>query len=528
MILRSMIIHPPHRIPTWVAPLAIAALICAVASSATAGEMDGRWRLVSQRVDVTVLSWGQDCGPRPESMSSSRVQYVKVTDTGANLAIAGEGEKVSTGGCWSPNPRLQVQKNKKETNRWFTVCETPKDDARSERGTYELTIVNADRMDMNAESHYDWRLKGDHCEAKVVETRLYLRANDLTIDRTLDFDEEMMPSSSKAPEKSEEKIQSCPDPGEPVQIVIRPRRTQLRPGDRVCLEAYGVDAKGCHKPVDAIFSAFLGGRPAPERLSGGCFTAGDTAAEGEGLYRITAQRSGMKAVADIDVRFPNISDLVSAKLDPKNEIAEPQSAPAIEPGKPIPAGRPTMLAPVAVPSKSGPVTPEWKKWVLAGSAVFLLMAAVVAITLFIVSRRARAMAAAREEEKPEESADGQAEAAYYGRSAVCPTCERELPAGSRFCPHDATSLVYLKPDGIPASMKEDKICPKCHRRFEPDKVVCSHDGEDLMFYSNWLSRHGPHAADPKGKGKICPVCATKYESSATFCGKDGSALVTLN
>ncbi len=512
--------HPCFR--TGSAAVLVAGLLAA-AGLASAGETDGRYRVVSQRVDVEILSWGEDCGPRPQSSSSTRIHYAKVTTRGADLEIAADGETLQTGRCWSPNPRLQIQKTKSEGGRWVLVCETPQEDSRFEHGMYELKVSAPDRIDLTAESHYDWRLKGDHCEAKVTESRLYQRAGDITIDRVMDFDE-----PTQGPAGTEPVVATCPNPGAPVQIAVRPRRHLLKPGERVCLQVEGTDDKGCRQPVEAEWSVTLDGRPAPDRLSGSCFTAGETAADGEGLYRVAAQHGSLRAAADIEVRFPNISDLVSAKIDPKSEISQPAPPATASAEKPSPPAPPPVVSPVAVASSNSSITSEWKRWVLAGAMVFLLLAAGVAVTFFIVSRRVRALAEASDEPASDEPMTMPSEAVYVTRPVVCPTCEREIPAGSRFCPHDATPLVLARQDGVLQPVKEDKICPRCHRRYEPDKIVCAQDGEELLTYTVWLSKHGPSCLSGKGKGKICPICATRYESSATFCGKDGTELVTLN
>ncbi|MCW5837896.1 MAG: zinc ribbon domain-containing protein, partial [Labilithrix sp.] len=105
---------------------------------------------------------------------------------------------------------------------------------------------------------------------------------------------------------------------------------------------------------------------------------------------------------------------------------------------------------------------------------------------------------------------------------VCPSCGREQPAGTSFCPHDGAPLA-------PASkaLAQGGICPVCNKGFGPDVTVCPDDKEELLpspMHAAIVQR-APAAAS---RGKICPTCGGRFEGSAEFCGKDGTVLVLLN
>ena len=519
-------------------PIYLAVVFLLVPSLVNPGQLEGKWRLVSQRLNVKVLNWGDDCGPLPKSHSSMKVRHVFISDQGGQVRISGGGEAFSTKECWSQNVRLRIRNSKHEANRWVTVCETPKDESRYERGMYELSVIGLDRIEYRAESYYDWRLKGDHCEARLVENRLYLRP--MTADELSSESGDTAPQPEPAvkkeipapePEDTGTKVEfdECPEHEEPVKIMIRPRSHSLSPGGKLCLKAYGIDKNGCRFPVEPKWQAFNRGNAAPERFRGNCFIAGDTAAEGEGVFRITALYEGLKARSSINVRFPNIADLVAARIDPRSEFEKQEKGKSAD--EPSASAQPAAVQDVpAVPlpaASADSSSHDWKYWLmLAGIAVVILLAAVALVFIILMQRHRKQ---AMQDQILDNDAEVQVDQAEgFGKTVVCPTCERELPAGSKFCPHDGTMLGSKVGDKSRRGGREDKICPRCHRRFKWNKVVCPHDGAELLSYQTWLAKHGPQSGGGKGKGKICPLCATKYDNSATFCGKDGSTLVTLN
>jgi hypothetical protein len=110
---------------------------------------------------------------------------------------------------------------------------------------------------------------------------------------------------------------------------------------------------------------------------------------------------------------------------------------------------------------------------------------------------------------------------------VCPSCRREYPPGSTFCPQDANRLIPLAGH---ETAPPGGICPTCKRGFNPGVKVCPHDGEELVPFAVANARVTAAAAHEAAasKGKICPTCGGRFEGSAGFCGKDGTALVLLN
>jgi rubrerythrin len=111
---------------------------------------------------------------------------------------------------------------------------------------------------------------------------------------------------------------------------------------------------------------------------------------------------------------------------------------------------------------------------------------------------------------------------------VCPSCRREYPPGSAFCPNDANRLIPLPGhEEMLGGGPLGGICPTCKRGFDPGVKTCPHDGEELVPYALYASRM-PSQPPLATRGKICPTCGDRFEGAAAFCGKDGTALVLLN
>ena len=119
----------------------------------------------------------------------------------------------------------------------------------------------------------------------------------------------------------------------------------------------------------------------------------------------------------------------------------------------------------------------------------------------------------------------------------CPACRRGFPAGTQYCPVDATKLVAVQEGAVVGHAHgHGGKCPRCRRAFEAGMRYCPMDAEELVPLGQWHATHADthvHAetyADHLvgGSGKICPLCASKYDLEAGYCGRDASELVTVN
>lgn len=108
----------------------------------------------------------------------------------------------------------------------------------------------------------------------------------------------------------------------------------------------------------------------------------------------------------------------------------------------------------------------------------------------------------------------------------CPSCRRELPAGTTHCPFDSNRLVSVAGHEALMSGPAGGVCPTCHRGYNPGVKVCPADGEELIPAP--VASVAAPAAAILSRGKICPTCGDRFDGAARFCGKDGTQLVLIN
>jgi LPXTG-motif cell wall-anchored protein len=459
----------------------------------------GRWKRTALKLTVKVESWGEDCGPEPKSYGSNKEVETDVVAQGKHLVFS--TGNLRTDRCMSPNPRLQSVSESAGGGSWKRVCQTPSTDSKSERVEYSLTASGANRLDYKALSRFDWTLKGDHCVATLEETRVFVRASEggaPAADK---------PAADKAavgkpakPVEADDEGTECATHGPTRRLVVTPREARIGPGERVCFAAQGYDENNCRFAVNAAWVATQDDQEVGGLLSrGGCFSAGATAADSEGVYEVSARFEGKKSSARVHVTFPDLGDLLAARLHPVEDgEADAAAVTAVQGALPLPA-----VAPVAAPPATGGNT----TWLLIVIGAIVLVA--VALLVFVLVMRGRSRRPSDEDDdwnaplvpphpqpprKELPSASLAPEPAPRQQSGAvgalqCPKCKSTFPAGAKFCPHDGSTLVAAATaaDGTgedPPGM----ICPKCHRPYEPGARFCPHDKELLVPYPVWRER----------------------------------------
>ena len=489
-------------------------------SAGASQKFAGRWKRTTFRVKVTVQSWGEDCGPKPKSYGSSKIVDVDVISQGAHLVFSKGGMR--TDRCMSPNPRLATVSQKNASGNWSRVCQTPKSDPKFERLESTLKAHGSNKLVYSGKSKFDWSLKGDHCVAFLDEKRIYIREG-------AEEEEEEEPPKEKQPKKEKEKPQpepvvkpGCEEHGPIKRLALHPKKAQIGPGERVCFRAEGIDADGCRFPVSASWTATQDEQEVGGLLSrGGCFSAGATAAESEGTYEITARVEGKSAEATVTVSFPDLGDLLAARLKPIGQEDD------VDAGTAAQATDPAAGAPRA-PAQPAPPTAE-----TAGSDNTVLLIVVIAagmviavglLVLALIMRRRPKRPMDLDEDDDDDWLEQRAPAPRAKVSSpapqltpdpttkptrdlreglsgkadqvLCPECNRRFPAGARFCPHDGQSLIpppagsgFFPKPGSDAGM----VCPKCHRGYDAGARFCPHDSEKLVQYKEWReSRRKKH------------------------------------
>ena len=133
------------REPICRAVLPAVLLATAFAHAQSAPSFSGTWQAGATSMDVTVESWGKDCGPQPAPMHSAGGGTVRIEQTDQVLVLHGGEHDVRSDQCWSPNPTLRKISSTAANGVWVTRCKTGKDDPREEAGTYTLKAQSPDR-----------------------------------------------------------------------------------------------------------------------------------------------------------------------------------------------------------------------------------------------------------------------------------------------------------------------------------------------------------------------------------------------
>lgn len=512
------------RYSTMIRILAIVGLVLLILPGAVyaSERFSGQWNMVHMSFTVTVESWGEHCGPEPASYTSNKVRPVEITAKGKHLVFSQGGMRTDT--CISPNPYIRSTFENISAGQWQRTCQTGKDNPKFEWSKYTLSAYGDDRLEFTADSRYDWTLKGDHCLALSSEKRTYERVKAGPGAKALveSPPKEPTPTPTPSPQRDLDRnveevfaAPGCEKPGPATRMTITPEQVTLGPGERICFKAEAVDKNRCKFSPAAAWTV----TQEDERVDGlisrtGCFNAGETAADSEGLYVVTARANGKSDTAEVSVVFPDLGELLAARLKPLEDIEGEQKSSKKtgirEPEQRDSVGT-TPTTPVPLPAVQSLVPPPGESAENGGSQrIFLLFIGVMSLIIlsffvywFLVRRRRPPMSqrygGSRSDAQPAKPRGGastmpksEAPAARIDSGVVvCTQCNRVFPPGARFCPHDGASLQPSmgagKSDG--KTSKGDSnigmICPKCHRGYEAGANFCPHDSEALIPYFQW-------------------------------------------
>jgi len=457
----------------------VALALLAPARLAASQQYAGRWVRTSLRLNVKIESWGGHCGPEPKSYGSKKKVPVEVVAQGQHLVFS-KGN-LRTDRCMSYNPRLHSISQSVSSGNWKRVCQTSHNDPKFERAEYSLSAQGANRLVYSAKSHYDWKLKGDHCVANVTETRVFVRES--TVGE---------PSEKSEPPPKKTVSPECEDHGPAAALAVTPKEVRIGPGERICFTARGRDKNGCRFPVQASWTAYQRGQEIGGLLSRrGCFSAGENAAEAEGEYEVVARLEKLRARAEVTVAFPELGDLLAARLDPVEEEKDDAPSGDVETG-PGPGTADAGLRPPAVaPAEAGG---GWRTIAVVAISALVSIAALVVVLLLV--RRSSARRSALDDEDDwldAEPLEPQVETPIREESGAvrCPRCGNKFPAGAQFCPHDGAELAPISSSPRAGDAGPDRggmICPRCHRPYEAGAKFCPHDKEKLVPYAIWRER----------------------------------------
>ena len=441
----------------------------------------GSWQASPLQIRHEISSWGGDCGPRPPATATEPGGAVTVAQNGDHLRFSG-AVRGATDACWSEKPGIRRISSTFREPSWTIICRTRDGDAQPENGRYTFRAAG-DTIRYDEITQWNWRLRSSTCTATRRASRTFTRVGAAPAD----------------PEPDPEPDPRC-TAGAAARIRIAPARETIEPGQQICVRARVVDAQGCPLPNARV--ALELESPAGQRgtLRGRCFTAGASAAEAEGVFRIVGTSGSLRGSAEIEVTTEDLSDLTARRIRESSmgealSDAEAENASGLE---------------------ARALGPSGGVWIVGGILALVL---ILGGAVLLVVRRRRPESDAK---KPEPPDPAPVAATATPPRRVCPVCGYDERGGDGFCPRDGAALVD---PNDPATRAQGMICPTCRRGYGADATKCAQDGDDLVPYSMFIAREKRASVEVK---KICPTCGTRYDAETTFCGKDGSPLETVN
>ncbi len=498
-------------------------LLFAVDSRADA-PYDGQWKQSALKEDFTVQQWLPGCGPAPASHSSGGGETIAVTQEGDELSFVGGGRVFKTNQCYDDMPTLARESHSRDPSGkiWRTHCATPAGDPRRATMNTLIQVTNDNRIDLVETGRYEITLSDGKCTADVKRTRGF------------DLVKSTAPvASATATATATATAKACTQVGDPARLEVRPSKKLMKTGDTFAFNAVVLDNAGCATATKTTWSVESGAGVSVD--PSGLVTVAPDAAEGNAVIVATAANksakvtveisspahyadllasSGLNAAGESDVA--STVNIASASLGTDAAHAEDLSKRRRNIFIAIVGGLTTLLALIALVG-----------WRRSKKAERIAHEAEERHTErmeeFEMRQRMRAEEHAAQVRAHEESVK-RAEVVKAKRVAgamECPSCRREYPAGSQFCPHDGSKLQAQAGASAPLG----NVCPVCKRGYDAQTKVCAVDGEELVPQAAYRAT-APMATKPRGK--ICPTCGGRFEGEATFCGKDGTALVLLN
>jgi len=409
------------------------------------------------------------------------------------------------------------------SGQWLTRCRTADDDPRAEQGTYTLKQQDANTLLYSDISRYDWTLNQSKCVATFTTTQTLTRINKASSAQAAKPSSVPEPESDADAASARTTTSSADDtgssrckPGPATRLTLRPKRTTLELGQRICFRARVTDAANCALPRQDLSWSLDHSAALRGTLTGSCFTAAESAAEGEGDFRITVKRGNLQAQADITVVRVDLSSLIARRMEGTGlEDSGDENEAVAE----VPAPVSSTIAKVATGSENDddPRLP-----ILIGLSVALLL------TLAAV------WAARRRTSEPRPDVISQSswqEPANYGWHDPAPGApvHADYPVQPVTPAHPAPSATPVPaPVSAPHVEREKSegtwICPACRIGYPAQQGVCPKDGTPLVPYADFTQRQKRASLEHT---KRCPKCGQTFPTNASFCAEDGTSLISI-
>ncbi len=438
---------------------ALCAWTLGVAADARAdGPFEGQWRDGPMSIQVSVTSWGGDCGPRPQSTTAPGGGTFRISQEGDQLTFHMRQQR-TTRGCWSENRAVRRVSSTHQAGTWRIVCRTPPEDSRGETGTYTIQAIGNDQLSFRDVSAYDWQLNESRCVATITTTQSFTRISG---------------GPPPTPPPSTPEPQPSCTPGAAARVVLRPASAEIAPGAEQCFTTRVVDAQGCAVRSQRVELSLASGGG---RLEGRCYTAPGAEAQAT----VVARAGGLSSEARVTVRSMDLSDLIARRSETGSVgsgAASDEDASA------------RTAARVTTRETAEEIDPLWPALAL-GVALLLVLGGGVAL----VRRRRpprRTIAGLpgvevpepelRRPARPEPPAPAPAEAAappseLPREDMICPSCRRGYPPGTDRCAADGAALVPYRE--FASAKGRENVCPACGERYPASVRFCGKDGTTL-------------------------------------------------
>jgi hypothetical protein len=473
---------------------------------------DGRWRQSALREDFTVQSWiPSSCGQTPASNASGGGEVVSMRLEGDELTIVGGGRVYRSNTCYDPMPNLARESHSRDAGgkTWRTRCSTPANDPRKAILNTLVVATTDTHIDLIETGRYEIRLENGQCIADVKRTRSW----DLVPDEAPKQPSATPATVAPPPPKPEPKPPQCESPGDPSRLEVRPSRKLMRNGETFAFRPIVLDDKGCATKTPTTWKLASGAEGKGVTVDGkGQVTVASDAPEG--VVELVATAAGKDTRVAVEVTTAAHYDDLLAKSG-LNSSGENDAAATVSIGtEAVGAGESRV--------EDRARTRRLIFIGIVGGALAILLA-----LAFVFLRRTK-RATALEKEAEERHDERVAEVMERRR-------RRAEEHAAQVRAHEASVEAAKRAQRAPpAPPAVENICPTCGREFPQKTQFCPNDGASLVPASKStidfpvpaaMARAAPAAAK---RGKICPTCGERFDGGAEFCGKDGTQLVLLN
>jgi hypothetical protein len=484
---------------------------------------------------------------------------VTIRSDSGELVIAG-ARTLRTDQCLDPLPTLVRTVHSQDARSWRTRCATPQTDPRHAFVNTAYFLAPGDDSITIAETgRYEFAINEARCVADVQRAASLTRVTSAPGQAASPASAgAAAPSPANRPAAAEPALRpDCSVHGGPARLEVWPSRKLLRLGDVFAFHARVLDSSGCATGTplqwtvaNVVFKDPSAGadagrtQPAVDAMGKLTVPAQDFS---DATFDVVVTAAGRSARASVQVTVPANYEALLAQsgLGPNGERDEPAV---------------TSLATTAIGASDAHAEDgaAHRRLVFAGVVGGLtLVLGGVALVGVRRSKKAREAHRAAEERHAEKLAEyervkrereqqhavqmkahlesvalAQQQAAAAAARGIasgpmfCPSCRRELPAGTTHCPFDSNRLVAVAGHEDLMSGPAGGVCPTCKRGYNPGVKVCPADGEMLVPAAVAIGPALPSAVPPRGK--ICPTCGDRFDGAARFCGKDGTQLVLIN